>query len=704
MKKQYKILDKVNEPQDLKALSKEELAALPKDIRRFLVEHVAETGGHLASNLGVVELTCALHYCFDLPTDQIVWDVGHQSYVHKVLTGRKDRFETLRQKDGMSGFTKRAESEYDSFGAGHSSTSISAALGLAKARDLMGAEHKVIAVIGDGAISGGLAFEALNNAGIESLVGAQKSALPTDLVVILNDNEMSISKNVGALSKHFNDLRTAGIYLGAKNDIETVLGKWGAGDKVARALTGARDKIKYMLISGVFFEELGFKYYGPFDGNDMDTMIKMLDKIKGRKEPIVLHVYTKKGKGYRWAEENPDRFHGASPFHMETGEEKSAKKEGFSDVFGSEIVKIAEKNPKVCAITAAMQNGCGLDRFAERFPERFFDVGIAEGHAVVFGAGLSAGGMIPVFSVYSTFLQRAYDNVIHDVCLQQLPFVFVIDRAGITPGDGATHQGIFDIAFLNHIPGMTLMAPKDKAELREMLQFAVRLGAPVAVRFPKEAAYDLKQGQAPLVLGKSELLREGGDIALVAVGAMVKTALAVAERLEAQGVSAYVANARFVKPMDRGMLALLAKKCRHIFTLEDGVRIGGFGEQVAAYVRELSDPAAEPMEAPKAFDAEAVGAAAMETAIGQFDDACWRVSGEEAEASEGREQTAAADAGENLLSRPVSKAICQVTVLGVADEFPEIGTRAELLARHKMDCDGIYETICRELQLADSRI
>lgn len=578
------ILDGVNYPKDIKLFDGGELTRLAADIRKFLLENVSRSGGHLASNLGVVELTIALHYCFDAPEDKIVWDVGHQSYVHKILTGRKGEFGSLRQKGGISGFTKASESVFDCFGAGHASTSVSAALGLAAARDLAGAKNKVIAVIGDGACTGGLAFEGLNNAGSDGF-GASKPKPPTDLIVILNDNEMSISRNVGALSRHLNDLRTASAYLGAKEDVRSVLDRFRFGRPVSRVIERAKDKLKYMLIPGVLFEEMGFSYYGPFDGHDVEGLIKTLNKVKALNEPVLLHVYTKKGKGYRHAEENPKKFHGAAAFDTSTGNDKKKKTDGFTEIFGEEIVKIAEQNEKLVAITAAMKDGCGLSGFAEKYPERFFDVGIAEGHAAVFGAGLSAGGYLPVLSIYSTFLQRAYDNIIHDICLQKLPFVLAVDRAGAVSGDGPTHHGIFDIAFLSHIPEMTLMAPRDKTELREMLRFAALLKRPAAIRYPKENAFDLDVPRAGIEYGKAEIIKDGSGFAVIAAGTMLKTVLTACETLERRGFSSVVVNARFLKPLDCEMIDYIAQNCGLIFTVEDGVAAGGFGSLVSEYAK-----------------------------------------------------------------------------------------------------------------------
>jgi 1-deoxy-D-xylulose-5-phosphate synthase len=544
----------------IKRLSPEALQELADEIRTFLVQSISDTGGHLASNLGVVELTLALHSVFDTPNDKIVWDVGHQAYVHKMLTGRKGRFSSLRKMDGLSGFPKINESEHDAFGTGHSSTAISAALGLAKARDLQGdSEESVIAVVGDGSVTGGLAYEGLNNAGRAN----------TDLLVILNDNGMSISKNVGAVARHLNTLRTAPMYLGAKEDVHFLLDKLPVlGASITRGIESAKDMIKYAVLPGVLFEELGFRYIGPVDGHDIPALLRVLRQIKKIKGAVLLHVLTTKGKGYNIAEKSPKNYHGVGTFCVKTGEPTvNSTKPTYTDIFSKYICRAASKDERIVAITAAMHDGTGLSRFKERFPKRFFDVGIAESHAVTFAAGLAKGGMKPVVAVYSSFLQRAYDQILHDVAIQNLPVVFAIDHAGAVGGDGETHQGIFDIAFLSHIPNMTILAPSGSTELVKMLDFAFAQNSPVAIRYPKEIAEESKK-----------VLQEGEKIAIVSMGTMYSTAKEVADMLcEKTGLY----DAGFVKPFDEGLIAAL-EKYEYVFTIEDGVRSGGFGERLGA--------------------------------------------------------------------------------------------------------------------------
>ncbi|MCL2049017.1 MAG: 1-deoxy-D-xylulose-5-phosphate synthase [Defluviitaleaceae bacterium] len=544
--------------QKLKTLPPSSLNKLADEIRDFLITSLSDTGGHLASNLGVVELTLALHAVYDTPRDSIVWDVGHQAYVHKILTGRRSRFNQLRKLDGLSGFPKINESEHDAFGTGHSSTAISAALGLAKARDLCGGENEhIIAVVGDGSLTGGLAYEGLNNAGRAS----------TDLLVILNDNQMSISKNVGAVARHLNSLRTAPVYLGAKEDVHKILDKMPLlGASLTRGIESAKDLLKYAILQGVLFEELGFRYLGPVDGHNLPELIKILRQVKKIKGPVLLHVLTTKGKGYNAAEKSPRSYHGVGTFCVETGVPKASQTQPtYTDIFSKYICRAAAKDKKIVAITAAMHDGTGLSLFKKHFPERFFDVGIAEAHAVTFAAGLAKKGMKPVFAVYSSFLQRAYDQILHDVAVQGLPVIFAIDHAGAVGGDGETHQGIFDIPFLSHIPNMTILAPANGKELTAMFDYALAQNSPVAIRYPKEIAT-----QAP------KLLQDGQKIAIVSVGTMHETAKQVLEKIPTAGLY----DAGFVKPLDKGLLAKL-EGYEAVFTIEDGAVTGGFGQQLA---------------------------------------------------------------------------------------------------------------------------
>lgn len=573
------ILSTIDYPNNIKGLTDEQLKILCEEIRGFLISTISETGGHLASNLGVVELTVALHSVFNTPYDKIIWDVGHQSYVHKILTGRKNRFNTLRKLNGISGFPKTNESPHDCFNTGHSSTSISAALGIARARDLKKEKYSVVAVIGDGALTGGMAFEALNDAGRSS----------TNLIVILNDNEMSIDKNVGGLSSYLNRIRTQPIYFRVKKDIEHLLHKIPAiGKKVARTFEKAKDSVKYMILPGIIFEELGFKYLGPIDGHNISQLRKILTKAKNLEGPILIHVLTQKGKGYYHAEQNPHIFHGISPFDVETGEiKKNSEEKDYSTVFGETLCELAQYNDKIVAITAAMPHGTGLYEFASKFPERFFDVGIAEQHAVTLAAGLAIEGMKPVVAIYSTFLQRAYDQILHDVCIQNLPVIFAIDRAGVVGNDGETHQGLFDLSYLSHIPNMTIVAPKDFNELKQMLKFAVEYNRPIAIRYPKgqEKKININKIQ-PVEFGKAELLQQGNDLTIIAVGRMVHTGLNVAKELYKFGVKAEVINARFIKPLDAKMILTSASKTKRVITIEDNVIIGGFGNAVLQLINQ----------------------------------------------------------------------------------------------------------------------
>lgn len=569
------VLDQIQNVNDIKNLTEEEIDTLRDEIRTFLVESIAKTGGHLASNLGVIELTMALHLSFDLTKDKIVWDVGHQSYTHKILTGRKDGFEHLREYGGMSGFPKTEECEADSFNTGHSSTSISAGLGLAEAREITGDNYSVVSVIGDGAMTGGMAFEALNNA----------SRMKTNFIIVLNDNNMSISENVGGLSKYLNDFRTADAYMDLKDGVVNSLSKIPVyGNRIVRKIRNAKSGIKQLFVPGMLFEEMGITYLGPVDGSSIKAMRRAFAEAKRVRGSVLVHVLTKKGDGYVPAERHPARFHGTAPFDIETGVPlHKQSKAHYTDVFSTVMKKMGEREPKLVAITAAMADGTGLKRFHNLYPERFFDVGIAEEHAVTFAAGMAKSGLKPVFAVYSSFLQRAYDQVLHDVCLQNLPVVFAIDRAGLVGKDGATHQGIFDLSYLSTIPNLTIMAPKNKWELSDMLKFAIAADTPMAIRYPRGDACDLwKEKRAPIEKGKAEVLCEGMDVALFAIGSMVETAWKVMEKLQERGISATVVNARFAAPLDKECICSLAQKHRLLVTLEENVASGGMGEHVAA--------------------------------------------------------------------------------------------------------------------------
>lgn len=575
------VLDKITNANDIKKLTQEELQQLPGEIRQFLIESLSKTGGHLASNLGVVELTIALHLAFDLPADRMIWDVGHQSYTHKILTGRKDKFATLRQFGGISGFPKTQESDCDCFNTGHSSTSISAGLGLAASRDLNGESYRVISVIGDGALTGGMAFEALNNA----------SKLESNFIIVLNDNDMSISPNVGGMSQYLGSIRTAGAYQDLKNGVMESLYKIPVyGERLVNKIRRTKSGIKQLLIPGMLFEDMGILYLGPVDGHDVDKMTAMFQKASRVAGPVLVHVLTQKGRGYEPAVRHPARFHGTEPFEIETGIAKQKKKKAaYTDIFSTVMRKLGDRDERVVAVTAAMETGTGLKRFHNMFPKRFFDVGIAEEHAVTFAAGLAAGGQRPVFAVYSSFLQRAYDQVLHDVCMQDLPVTFAIDRAGITGSDGETHQGIFDISYLMTIPNITLLAPKNKWEFSDMIKFAIASGHPAAIRYPRGEAFDgLKDFRAPIQYGKSETLYEEGDVVLLAYGSMVKTALEVRERLKQAGVACGLVNLRFAKPLDTQMLSQIAKSYQLAVTMEENIKTGGLGEAVCAYLREAA--------------------------------------------------------------------------------------------------------------------
>ncbi len=617
------ILNQIQKKDDIKKLNEEELKTLCKELRRFLLRSVSKTGGHLASNLGVVELTVALEYCFNLPEDKIVWDVGHQAYIHKILTGRKEQFATLRQLDGLSGFPKPHESDCDAFAAGHSSTSISAALGIAKARDLLGGKEHVIAVIGDGSMTGGLAYEALNNAGREN----------TNLIVILNDNQMSIDTNVGAISRHLNNLRTDGRYQKLKEHFKQFRDNVPiVGRATYNVLSKARDSAKHLFLHGAMFEELGFKYIGPVDGHDLKELLELFRNVKYMKGPVLIHVKTVKGRGYRYAEENPSDYHGVGAFDLKTGKPLSSGGESWSDVFGKKILEIGAANDKAVGITAAMAGGTGFEGFQKAFPERFFDVAIAEQHGVTFSAGLASRGIVPVFAVYSSFLQRAYDQIVHDVCMQNLHVVFAVDRAGIVGADGETHQGVFDLSFLSHIPNMTVLSPKNGWELEEMLDFAVnRWNGPIAVRYPRGTAETaFTENREPVAYGKAELIQDGRKIAVLAEGHMLKTAAEAVKRLEKDGYQPMLVNMRFISPLDGEMLLRAAEQCAYIFTVEDNLGKGGLGSRVLEFYS-------------------------------------------------GRRQTVS------------------VTSFAFPDCYIEQGTQAQLFARHGLDAEGIYKGIKKRL-------
>lgn len=573
------LLQKINGPQSLRGLSIQQLTELAGEIRAFLLDSVAQTGGHLAPNLGVVELTLALHAAFNSPVDKIIWDVGHQSYIHKMITGRMDQFGTLRQYHGLSGFPRPDESNHDAFATGHSSTSISAAVGLAKARDLLGETHKVVAVIGDGSMTGGMAFEALNHLG----------QLQTDLLVVLNDNEMSISKNVGALSRYLTRLKLSPRLRKLKSEVEDLLHRIPRVGKVTvQHLKKLESILNYLVIPGMFFEELGITYVGPIDGHNLVELKKSFEHVKSMNKPVLLHVLTVKGKGYALAEKNPQKFHGTGPFQLVSGEKlgKDAPGVSYSDVFGKTLVDLAKHDRRIVAITAAMTEGTGLLEFSKMYPDRFVDVGIAEQHAVTMAAGLAKGGLRPVVGIYSTFLQRAYDQILHDVCLQKLPVLLMLDRAGLVGQDGPTHHGVFDFSYLRHIPHLTIMAPKDEAEFKNMIYTALHDDGPVAIRYPKRVGMN-NPGTTTyqrLTMGKGEVLVTGKDVAIIAVGAMVKTALAAVARLHDDGLNCTVVNARFVKPLDEALLFNLATTYSDLLIVEENVIAGGFGSAVLEWL------------------------------------------------------------------------------------------------------------------------
>lgn len=575
------VLDRINQANDIKYLNEAQLEELPGEIRQFLIEHISKTGGHLASNLGVVELTMALHLVLNFPEDKLIWDVGHQSYTHKILTGRKREFEHLRQLDGISGFPKRSESDCDAFDTGHSSTSISAGLGYARARDLLGEDYHVVSVIGDGALTGGPAFEALNNA----------AELQTNMIIVLNDNKMSISENVGGLSQHLASLRTAEAYQEFKSGVHNSLERLPYGERVVRRIRKTKSSLKQLLIPGMIFENMGITYLGPVDGHNLMDLVRILREAKKVNGAVVVHVQTEKGRGYQPAEEHPDRFHGTGPFDIPSGQPLVKKeKPNYTDVFSTVITKIAAKDDRVVAITAAMADGTGLKRFRAEYPARFFDVGIAEGHAVTFAAGLAAAGMHPVFAVYSSFLQRGFDQIVHDICMQNLPVVFAVDRAGLVGADGETHQGVFDLSYLGMIPNMMVLAPKNKWELADMLRFAFRQEGPVALRYPRGTAYDgLKEHRAPIVYGQSEWIFEERQIAIFAVGNMMEEALKVHELLHERGYDCSLINARFVKPLDYDALRKAASEHLLVVTMEENILWGGFGYAAAAFLSEVDE-------------------------------------------------------------------------------------------------------------------
>lgn len=573
-------LEKIEKTNDIKEIGAENHAALAEEIRQFLIRSISVTGGHLGSNLGAVELTMALHLSLNLPEDKIIWDVGHQSYTHKILTGRRDGFVNLRKYGGISGFPKRKESDCDCFDTGHSSTSISAGLGMVKARDLAGGKNTIISVIGDGSLTGGMAYEALNNA----------SRLETNFIIILNDNNMSISENVGGVSKYLNNIRTADMYLDLKEGIYNSLhGKSKYGDKVVSQIQRAKSSFKQLVVPGMFFEDMGITYLGPVDGHNITAMMRMIKEARKIKGAVLIHAITQKGRGYGPAERHPARFHGAEPFDIETGIPSTPRtKANYTDIFSTVMCKLGQRDEKVVAITAAMPDGTGLKRFRNMYPDRFFDVGIAEEHAVTFAAGLAAGGLKPIVAIYSSFLQRAYDQILHDVCIQNLPVIFAIDRAGLVGSDGETHQGIFDLSYLSSIPNMHIMAPKNKWELSDMIKFALSLSAPVAIRYPRGTAFDgLKDNREEILFGKSESIYEEEDIVLMAVGSMVKVALDVRRQLKETGYACSLVNARFVKPIDEEAVREACLTHKLIVTMEENVASGGYGEKVRAYADTL---------------------------------------------------------------------------------------------------------------------
>lgn len=572
------MIEKINSPEDVKKLNLQEKKQLAEEIRKYILEVVSENGGHLASNLGVVELTIALHSVFDVPKDKIVWDVGHQTYIHKIITGRKEQLKTLRKLNGIAGFPKTNESESDCFNTGHSSTSISAALGMARARDLKGENNSVLAVIGDGALTGGMALEALNDAGYSQ----------SKLTVILNDNEMSISKNIGGLNMLLSKLRTKKTYTKSNVSIKKVLNKIPLiGEPTVKIVRRIKRGIKQLIIPKMFFEDIGFRYLGPVDGNDIEQLESLLKISKQLEGPVIIHVLTKKGKGYEIAEKNPDKFHATGPFDIETGKPKKEKKADYSKIMGETLIELAQKNGKIVAITASMKDGTGLTEFAKRFPKRFFDIGIAEQHALGLAAGIAKEGMIPVVPIYSSFYQRCYDQVIHDIAIQKLPVIMCVDRAGIVGADGETHQGTLDMAFFRLVPNLVILAPKDFKELKEMLTFAVTLNKPVVIRYPRggEDSYKIEK-QEKMKLGKAEILKEGTDLSIIAIGKMVARAMKLADKLEKEGIQAEVVNARFLKPIDKETMKKSIEKTKNVVTIEDGTIINGLATAIEEIIVE----------------------------------------------------------------------------------------------------------------------
>ncbi len=605
------ILDSINNPNDIKNIPEDQLPELAEEIRSFLIRKISKTGGHLASNLGAVELTMALHLAFTLPEDKLIWDVGHQSYTHKILTGRREGFDNLRRYGGLSGFPKRSESDCDVFDTGHSSTSISAGLGIARARDLSGGTYCVVSIIGDGSFTGGMVYEALNNA----------SAMKTNFIIVLNDNGMSISENVGGFASYLSSIRTSEAYTGLKRAAEDALRQLpGGGENVIGRIRDVKKNLKSVLIPGAFFEQLGITYFGPVDGSNISRMVTLFKNARKVRGPVLVHVITRKGKGYAPAERMPARFHGTGPFEIETGVPSTKKtKADWSDVFSTVMCKEGREVSNLVAVTAAMPDGTGLRRFRGMYPERFFDVGIAEQHAVTFCAGLASGGMIPVFAVYSSFLQRGFDQIVHDVCLQNLHVVFAIDRAGLVGADGETHQGIFDLSYLNLIPNMTVMAPKNKWELADMLRWAIHgSDGPAAIRYPRGTAYDgLREFRAPVEYGKWEILYDESDICLLAVGSMVETAYTVRDMLKRNGANCSLINCRFVKPLDEEVLRTAASEHSLLVTLEENVISGGFGESVVSYLNQTGcDVEVEQIALPDEYiEAGSVGVLKEETGI-----------------------------------------------------------------------------------------
>ena len=572
-------LEKIKKPNDIKKIPAYAYEELAEEIREFLISSISETGGHLAANLGAVELTMALHLVLDFPEDKLIFDVGHQSYTHKILTGRKDEFTTLRKFHGLAGFPKINESDCDAFNTGHSSTSISAGLGMATARTMLGKKNTIVSLIGDGSLTGGMAYEALNNA----------AKAETPFIIVLNDNNMSISENVGGVSSYLNQIRTTEAYLDLKEDVKNKLKTVPKGKNMIHKIQSVKSGFKQLMIPGMYFEDMGITYLGPVNGHDINAIVKVLKEAKRCKTPVLVHVLTHKGRGYSPAERHPARFHGTEPFDIETGLPTRKKTSpNYTDIFSTVMCKLGESNPDVVAITAAMPDGTGLKRFRNMYPDRFFDVGIAEQHAVTFAAGMAASGIKPVVAIYSSFLQRAYDQIIHDVCIQKLPVVFAIDRAGLVGSDGETHQGIFDLSYLSEMPNMTIMAPKNKWELADMIRYAVQYDGPVAVRYPRGTAYEgLSDFRADVEYGKSEWIYEGNEVCLIAVGSMVKIADEVRKLLDEKGISASLVNARFVKPIDEEMIQKAYKKHKIVVTMEENVLCGGFGENVREYADTL---------------------------------------------------------------------------------------------------------------------